>query len=922
MEAGEAIPLGSRALDILIALVRHAGETVSKDELMALVWPDTVVEDNTLRVHMTALRRALGAGGAGRRFVANIPGRGYRFIAPVTAAEEPAPSAEIRGLHNLPSQLTKLIGRDDAVAELVNRLPRQRFLTITGAGGIGKTGVALAVANRLIGRYQHGVWLIDLGPLADARLVPGTIASALSLSVRAEDPIAGLVEALAERQIVLVLDCCEHLVAGVAEMAEALSRAVPGAHLLVTSREPLRAEGEWIYRLPPLQVPPIAPIPGVADALGFAAIQLFVERAAASSGSFELKDADVSSVADICRRLDGIPLAIELAAARVDFLGIRGLISLLDDRFRLLMQGRRTALPRHQSLRATLDWSYSLLAETDRVILRQLSTFRGYFTLDAAGAVVAHPTIATSAILNGVIGLAEKSLIVADATTETIRFRLLDTTRAYALEKLTESGEFSEAARRHATYFYALLDQAEPQFAVQPKIEWLGTYGGQIDNVRAAIDWAFSPSGDAALGVSLTVAAVPLWMNLSLIGECRDRVNQALSAPETVRDERRSMQLYAGLGGALLYTVGPGAEVNEAWTKALTIAESLRENDCRFRALWGLWVSRINNSDHRIALDLGRKFLAEATRVHSLIDSIIGDRMVGFSSHFLGDQSGARRHLERMASRYVPELHRSHILRYQYDQWATALGTLGVILWLQGFPEQAMDAVEKGVNEAVAVDHAVSLCSVLAQGACPVAVFTGNIEAGERFVVMLLDSAAKHGLEVWHAIGRCFEDMLQIRHGDAASGLHSLGEKLRQLPEARFALRYPSFLAEFAAAVPAQERAQGLQAIDRAIDRCERHDDRWYFPELLRIKSRLLLLEENVSHAPAERYLIDSLDWARRQGSRSWELRTAISLAELRRDEGHAKEAENILRPVYERFTEGFYTADLQQAQTLLDQLG
>jgi predicted ATPase/DNA-binding winged helix-turn-helix (wHTH) protein len=676
MEAGKPIRLGSRALDILIALVRHAGETASKDELMALVWPDTVVEENTLRVHLTALRRVLGDGQAGRRFVANIPGRGYRFVAPVTSANELKPSEKARAAHNLPSQLTRLIGRDAAISELVYRLPRRRLLTITGAGGIGKTGVALAVADRLIGKYEHGVWLIDLGPLADARLVPSAICSALSLSMRADDPVAGLVEALNGRQILLLLDCCEHIIAGVAEVAEALCRGVPGAHILVTSREPLRAEGEWIYRLPPLEVPPVAAILGVADALAFGAIQLFAERAAASSETFELKDADVPLIADICRRLDGIPLAIELAAARVDFLGIRGLTSLLDDRFRLLMQGRRTALPRHQSLRATLDWSHSLLAEAERVILRQLSAFRGYFTLEAACAVVAHSTIGTPDVLNGVIGLAEKSLIIADTSTDTIQFRLLDTARSYALEKLMESGEFAEAARRHAIYFHALLEKAEPEFGTRSKVEWLATYGSQIDNVRAAIDWAFSAGGNAAIGVSLTVAAVPLWMNLSLIGECRDRVNQALSAPETARDERRDMQLHAALGGALLYTVGPGTEVNAAWAKALEIADSLQENDCRFRALWGLWVSRINNSDHKIALGLAQKFLADATKVNSPIDAIIGDRMVGFSSHFLGNQADARQHIERMVSRYVPHLHRSHILRYQYDQWATALGTL------------------------------------------------------------------------------------------------------------------------------------------------------------------------------------------------------------------------------------------------------
>src|SRR5208283_334236 len=451
LEGDKPVRLGSRALDMLIALVEHPGEVVGRDELMARVWPNTHVDEGNLKFQISALRRTLGGG---NRYLLNVPGRGYSFVAPVARAEEagtaaPEP-AETETAHNLPALLTRLIGRGDTITRLADQLLRQRLLTIVGAGGIGKTSVALAVAEQLIPAYEHGVWLIDLAPLADPRLVPSALADAIGLEIRAENPLPGLVASFRDKKMLLVLDNCEHVIDAAAALAVGVLAGAPGVQVIATSREPLRIEGEHVHRLSPLASPPASARLTAVEALGFPAVQLFVERAGAALDEFELTDADAPIVADICSKLDGIALAIELAAARVNTFGVRGVAAHLDDRFQLLTRGRRTALPRHRTLRATLDWSYELLPEPERVVLRRLAIFAGGFTEEAARAVAASAEIAASEVVESLANLVTKSLVSVDVGGVMVRYRLPETIRAYALQRLIESGEREQIARRHA----------------------------------------------------------------------------------------------------------------------------------------------------------------------------------------------------------------------------------------------------------------------------------------------------------------------------------------------------------------------------------------------------------------------------------------------------------------------------------------
>ena len=613
------VELGGRAFDVLMALLEARGSVVSKNALMARVWPGRIVEENNLPAQITALRRAFGAD---RDLIRTVPGRGYQFtgelrtiatspdarpvagrdastVATTVAGSVPRGPGSAAAATNLPEAVSALIGREAELDEVLARAASYRLVTLVGAGGIGKTRLGIAVARHLLSKFADGVWIVELAPLSDPELVPVTVATVLGLELTsgAASPLS-VASLLRSRQLLLVLDNCEHVVDGAARMAESLLRTNPAARVIATSREPLLAEGEWLYPVPPLGVPPEGSR-GNEDLLRYGAVRLFAERARAAAPYFSPDARVAAAMAGICRRLDGIPLAIELAAARVAALGIDGVSTLLDDRFRLLTGGHRTALPRHQTLRAALDWSYELLTEPERVVLRRLAIFGGSFTLDAASAVTADAATGASEVVDCVANLIAKSLLSADAGGATTRYRLLETTRAYALGKLIESGEFDVSARRHARRYLELFKNAEAETKSRPTDEWLAIYAPRLDNVRAALDWAFSPSGDASLGVALTIRAVPLWVQLSLLGECRERVERALASLDEAdsASERPRMQLSAALGWSLLYGVGRAREAGPAWAATLRIAERLDDRDYKQRALWGLCIDQLNNGE-------------------------------------------------------------------------------------------------------------------------------------------------------------------------------------------------------------------------------------------------------------------------------------------------------------------------------------
>src|SRR5882672_6864802 len=453
-KANQVIPLGGRAYDILIALLENAGEVVGKAELIARAWPVVTVEEGSLRVHLSALRKALGDGQFGNKYIANIQRHGYSFIAPVTRlpADHDRGNASA-GMSNLPPALGRMVGRENVVLEIQGWLQTgQRLITILGAGGIGKTTVALSVGHGALADFSGAAFFVDLSTVNDSENLIGAIASAVGLGPQLVDPKEALLNFLRPRRVLIILDSCEHLIGKTAEIAGHIFQNAPGIYILATSREALHVPGEHVLRLCPLDCPPERPGLTASEVIAYPAVRLFAERVSARRGEFALRDDEAPMVAEICRKLDGIPLAIELAAGRVAILGVANTVARLVSRLDLLKFGRRTANPRHQTLIATLDWSHDHLPEIERVLLRRVAIFVGHFTLEAALAVAEEAGIGQSEIAGALGNLVNKSLIGVRTSSQGPCYRLLDTTRAYALEKLASSGEQDSIAGRHASF--------------------------------------------------------------------------------------------------------------------------------------------------------------------------------------------------------------------------------------------------------------------------------------------------------------------------------------------------------------------------------------------------------------------------------------------------------------------------------------
>jgi predicted ATPase/DNA-binding winged helix-turn-helix (wHTH) protein len=931
---GRPLNLGARTFDVLMALIEGQGAVVSKAALKGRVWPNRIVEENALQVQISALRDAFGAD---RNLIRTISRRGYQFIGEIrTVAARPHTQAVAgtavpmpaspRPPTNLPEPISELIGRDDELAEILGLTAAHRLVTLVGPGGIGKTRLSSEVARHLLPRFADGVWVAELAPLSDPGLVPATVATALGVEVSGGAvSMERLADALGRKQLMLVLDNCEHVVDAAAQTTEALLRGNPATRVIATSREPLRAEGEWVFPVPPLAVPNESN-PSREDPLRYGSVRLFVERARAVDPRFSFDERVAEAISAICRRLDGIPLAIELAAARASALGIKELASRLDTRFDLLVGGKRTALPRHRTLRATLDWSYGLLPEIERMILRRLSVFAGSFTLEAAKMVAVSTEITGSDVVDCIGNLIAKSLVGADLGDAKARYRLLETTRNYALDKLNESGEHGDVARRHAEYYRDLFRRTTGESETRSAAETRAVYGRDIDNVRAALDWAFSPAGDPSVGVALTISSVPHWFQFSRIEEYRGRVERALASlgSGSGQDAHPKMQLLLIHAELLRFVKGRAHEAVDSWEDALKLGEYLDENNYRLQALQGLWAYFLNSGGVWDAIGRAEQYFDLAANASDPADQFVGDLMIGMSRHYLGDQTNARRHIERMLVGYPDPAPASHMIRFYYEQRSLARAVLARVLWLQGLPDQAMHVAWSIAESAQSQNHVPTACRILAMGAFPVALRVGDLAAAEHFLAIMLDRSAGHVLDryVLH-FGRCLEGMLLIKQGNVISGLEHLRTGTDELRDTGFTPDYTTFLGAIAEGLAGVGRVvEGLASIEEAIARSLHRGQLWCLADLLRIKGALILgAGARSAVSVAEDHFLQGLELARRQGARSWELRCATSLARLWRDQARSKEARELLAPVYDRFTEGFATADLRAAKALLEEL-
>lgn len=928
---GQPAKLGGRAFDVLMTLIEARGAVVSKDALMERVWPGQVVEENNLQAHISALRSALGAD---RNLIRTVSGRGYQFTGELRSASEdsiergrlsPAAGPQALPRTNVPEPISELIGRDEELAEIVNLVGTHRLVTLTGAGGIGKTRLAVAIAREPWPHFADGVWLVQLSSLTDPRLVPAVVAAAVGLELGGEASVQSVAKALASRQSLLVLDTCEHVVEVAANLAEAVLGVGPGLRILATSRELLRAQGEWVYAVPPLAVP-ATDVEG-ENLFQYGAVRLFLARAKAADPYFAPDQSRAASIVAICRRLDGIPLAIELAATQASALGVETLAARLGDRFDLLTGGRRTVLPRQQTLRATLDWSHALLDEPERVLLRRLAIFAGAFSLKAVRSVVIGPDLSPSAAVNGITSLIAKSLVVVEPDRHLERYRLLDMMRAYAAEKLDESGERRSLARRHAEFYRDDFERAEFEWESRSSSEWLSDYIWSVDNVRAALDWAFSPDGDASIGVTLTAATVPLLMHSSLLAECRERCERALRelSVDPKPEARQRMRLQIGFGNGLLHTRGPSEQARTVLAEALASAEALGDLRAQLRVLLDLSSVDGFRGAYASAAAASERARAIARQTGDAIGAGFADRRMGMTLLRTGRLAEARYHFEQVIhSSPSPAENGGLSHRQQADDRAMARSLRARVLCLQGFPETAHQEARASIDEVGGADRQVTLCRVLFYGMGRIAPMTGDFAAAEAAVTRVIEAAASAAVPFWTLAGQFLRGKLLVERHEFAEGLAVLRDAFTISNRTGWRLSHPEFMGSLALALAGLGRFdEARDAVDEAIEAADAGDagQQWYGPELLRVKGEVQLRLGGDQPAQASARFVQAADLAREQGALFWELRTAVSAARLRVRQEDPVGAAQLLRPVYDRFTEGFDSADLKAARTLLDTL-
>jgi len=913
---GASIPLGSRAFDLLSLLVSRPGEILGKGELMAHAWPDVTVDEGSLRFHIAQLRRALSDGQDGDRYVTNVPGRGYCFVAPVGRAAprpkqagvaEPAPNPNANP--SLPPRPSRLIGRDKDVLALAEHLSARRFVTLRGPGGIGKTTIALALAHELADRFKDGVRFIDLGSLKEGHLVATAVASALRLLVPVEDPTPRLIEALHDRQLLLVFDSCEHVVDAVARLAQEIYQHAPSVCLLATSREALEATGEFVFEIAPLEIPP-QDAGDKASLARYSSARLFMECAVAAGYNATITDADAEIVAQICRKLDGMPLAIELVA-RLSAHGLNAITQLIEGRLRLTWRGRRTAPLRHQSLSAALDWSYELISTAERSALESLSVFPGSFTLQGALAVAGDIDDPDPA-MEWLEQLVAKSLVASRPSAGQARFRLLETTRAYAAEKLAASGEARAASLRHARFVLkALTPRSYEAGGERP-----GGFAHRAEllpDARAALAWAFSDAGGADLRIPLAAVCARLFVELALLEECRLWAGRAQAAADDApRHRAAKVQLLWAFGHATMFTERNSYECEAALRRGLTLAQELSDLQNQFRLLSRLHALYRRTGERRSLAEVADLAEAVAAELDDLAALSRAHTYVGIAHQLKGDQRLARERLQagEAGDAAIPSL--------PVDHYASPRGTnvfSCTNLWLLGFPDRAVAVANRLLDERSNPDLAM-YCGGLCFAA-RVFRLVGDMSALEEAADRLANHARKHGFGPFQTVAVALKGELMLARGAVDQGVELLQHSLPRMLADRLQLYSGAVAGALVEGLAAQGRlADALASIEAQIEADAAQGDSWEMPELLRIRGQLRARGGDLFEA--ERDLVAAMDLAERQSALSWKLRAALTRARLKGPAEAMAPALTELYQTYERFVEGFDTADLRAARDLL----
>ena len=914
--------MGGRAFELLRLLVQRRGELVSKNELMAAAWPGTFVHDSNLKVNMWSLRRSLGDTQIEPIYIATVARRGYKFIADVRVGigeieGEPA-LADPLPLSHAPSP-RGIVGREADIVEIADLLAEDRHVTLTGAGGIGKTTVALAVAQAFVSRYRDGVCFIALATISDPTLFGAALVTALGIRGNTDMGLAAVLDYLRPRQMLLILDNCEHVLPAATIFASKFMTDTSPSRLLATSREPLGTTTELVVRLGSLSAPSSGLGLSVEQAVRFPAVELFVRRAAEWS-DYEFVDEDCDAIAVVCHSLDGLPLAIELAAAQISRFTPRELLVVLDQRLGFSAAGAAAGPPRHETLMATIDWSYRLLSQTEARLFALLSVFSDGFEHEDAVFVAEAAGLTPIDVATALGSLVAKSLLSAQARGASLRYRLLDSTRRYAAERRRGDPACSGAMRRHAERMAALFEQSEEDWRWREPTDWTERYLGRIADLRSALSWSFGEQGDDILGIRLAVAAITLWSETSILSEAQARLEVALALAKRVPcDDLSKAKLACALGWSLFYARKSSNENEVTWLDAIAFARRTDSVDLQQRALAGFafYLLQIGEIARAITYLEGATSLADRDPDSTATSE--ADKALAWAHAFAGELSKSRPVLDRLASTHSLARGRSRKDANEVYRFITVRTNMPFVVWMQGQADYAARLAREAVDAADRGGHWVSQSNALGLAALPISLEIGDLDALDMFTERLRRNLERERIWRWVSVERYFSACLRDLRGDPRA-VDDLRAAIDELIECRFLMRIGSYLSFLARAYLRQGRiAQARDAVTRAIDYQERQGERWCRSELQRVNASILL--EDGETVRAEKLLKEALAEARAIGALTFALRIATDLAAHWAATNREIDAVQLLAPILGEFTEGFGTQDLVRASRLLAQI-
>jgi predicted ATPase/DNA-binding winged helix-turn-helix (wHTH) protein len=900
---GVVLPLGGRALDILIYLAERPGEVIAKQELIDRVWSDVNVEEGSIRVHVAAIRKALRDGQFGNRYIANIKGRGYSFVGIIVPfAESTEGSKNGSGRQGrLPARPLAMIGREAVISEVSDKIRDERFVTLLGPGGIGKTTIALAVGRAVAGEFGGKVHFVDLESLTDPRHVAGAVATSLGLELKSKDFGLELVDLVRSQKHLIIFDSCEHVIEAVASLAEQLYQQTEATHVLTTSRELLKVEGEHCCRVLPLDYPPDGSEQTANAVLRYPAAQLFVQRVAARAGSFALTDEEAPFVARLCRTLDGIPLAIELAAGQAAALGIENTVARLVSRLELLRLSHRTAVPRHRTLKATLDWSYDLLSDPERIVFRRVAPFVGDFTLEGARSVAGELGVGTEEIFDAVAGLVEKSLMATRIDESQAQYRLLDTTRAYALEKLEEHAEADVVLRRHAEYVAGSLESQQAALLALLKTESASTHSGQLRNIRAALEWSFGPNGDDKIATRLAAASTQLFLELSLLIECRVWADRAIARlSDQHKNSRLEMEITTSLSLALMHSEGNSEVVRKAYSRALDVAAMQGDSAYELQLLSGLSRYYRWSNDINAALDIASRSKEVALKTGDHDDLALAEAMLGAAHHLAGNHLAALKYFESGLSHSASGW-RFRAGQHLFHHSSLLLVGMARCLLFRGLLDDSLDYAKRAIEEGEKSNHPATLCRSLSL-VLPVYFALTDSRQSEPYIARLTELAAAYALKPYRAVATGLRGQWLLLQNDLKEGVPLLKSALEELHAQHHDGLNMDFICDLAAGLIAMgEYEEALTMVINAIEVQHRGGKFLYMSALFGMKGLILASRSAEDYPDAEGSLLSAIDWAKRQSATLFELKAATDLAELLQKQGRVPEAYKHLSAVFER---------------------